>query len=117
MFARLHNAYATDFLLYHCLLHSCQYIAKLINVKMSTEAVCMCDDDNDIEMALACAQAYIPALTSTSLQKAINKHPNHFVQTFHEKANNTLPTIATDEALRLIIKRALTKPFESQLHP
>ncbi|KAL3930840.1 MAG: hypothetical protein SGBAC_011588 [Bacillariaceae sp.] len=42
----------------------CQYIADELGFNLATESVCICDDDNDIEMALACSHSYIPSLTS-----------------------------------------------------
>ena len=67
---------------------------------MSTESVCICDDDNDIEMALACSHAYIPALTSDTIEDTIRKNPTKFTQTFQQDVVTS--TLATDAALQLI---------------
>jgi hypothetical protein len=32
--------------------------------------VCLCDDDNDLEMALACRRAYLPSVSSDSIARA-----------------------------------------------
>jgi len=67
---------------------------------MSSESVCVCDDDNDIEMALACSHAYVPALTSGTMEETIRKNPTQFTQTF--KQGSITSTLATDAALQLI---------------
>lgn len=67
---------------------------------MAKESVCICDDDNDIEMALACAHAYIPALTSESMVECIQNHPDKLTQTV--KPGLVEETLATEAALQLI---------------
>jgi len=79
--------------------NSCSYIANLLGIDMTTESVCICDDDNDIEMALACAQAYIPRLGSASMGDVVQRNPTKFIATFQEGVE---ATAATEEALRLI---------------
>ena len=51
---------------------------------LSKRAVCICDDDNDLEMALACRHAFIPGITSESMRQAIE---------------GIVDTTATEEAL------------------
>jgi hypothetical protein len=69
--------------------NSCLYIAsvffpendrKIVDF-VSKHAVCVCDDDNDLEMAMACSRAFIPTVTSTSMKEAIDRYPSHFVVT------------------------------------
>ena len=36
------------------------------------------DDDNDIELALFVAKAYLPGITSNSLQDVVTSNPTHF---------------------------------------
>jgi hypothetical protein len=67
---------------------------------MAKESVCICDDDNDIEMALACAHAYIPALTSDSVVECIRNNPDKFTQTYQQGLVEE--TLATEAALNLI---------------
>mgnify|MGYP003564428861 CR=1 FL=1 len=71
---------------------------------MSKHCVCICDDDNDLEMAQACHHAYIPGVSSTSMADVIRKHPDHFTQTgtTHEGIEGT---IATEKALELVLKQ------------
>jgi len=49
---------------------------------LSKHAVCMCDDDNDLEMAMACNHAYLPDIASQSMVDTIDRFPNHFTTTF-----------------------------------
>jgi hypothetical protein len=79
---------------------SCEYIAGELGIDISLESVCICDDDNDIEMALACSQAYVPALTSGSMKQVMKENPTKFTQTFRE--GSVASTLATDAALHLI---------------
>jgi hypothetical protein len=80
--------------------YSCQYLADSLNLDLAKESVCICDDDNDIEMALACAHAYIPALTSESVVECIRDNPYKLTQTFQEGLVEE--TFATEAALQLI---------------
>lgn len=60
---------------------------------LSNHAVCLCDDDNDLEMALACHHAYLPDVSSESMKETIDEFPNHFTTTFRDSSNsNTEPT-------------------------
>lgn len=78
----------------------CQYLADSLSVDMAKESVCICDDDNDLEMALACAHAYIPALTSETMVQCIRQNPRKFTQTVQEGLVEQ--TLATEAALQLI---------------
>lgn len=78
----------------------CQFLADALEHSLAQESVCICDDDNDLEMALACAHAYIPALTSKSMVRCIRENPRQFTQTVQEGAVEG--TAATEAALRLI---------------
>ena len=49
---------------------------------MRSKSVCLCDDDNDVEMALACSHAYIPALSSDTMEETIQQNPKQFTKTF-----------------------------------
>ena len=65
----------------------------------------MCDDDNDLEMALACQHAFIPGVSSTSMTDVIAKNPDQFSQTGEGHHDNIEGTIATEKALSLILKQ------------
>jgi hypothetical protein len=88
---------------------------------LAKHAVCLCDDDNDLEMALACQHAYIPGISSKSMAETIGKNPNRFTVTtlshslsFADTNTKTTPLIpavqegttsATEAALSLVLKR------------
>jgi hypothetical protein len=62
----------------------------------------MCDDDNDLEMALACLHAYVPSISSTSLAATIQSSPGKFTATCKDAVQGTH---ATEMALDLILER------------
>lgn len=66
---------------------------------MREEAVCICDDDNDIEMALDCAHAFIPAMSSDTMAAIVARNPEKFTRTFHSDLQSTK---ATEKALEII---------------
>jgi hypothetical protein len=72
-------------------------------------AVCLCDDDNDIEMARACRHAYIPQITSENMAALIEKHPEHFTLTGEPGLAKTGPA-ASEEALSLILEQLHDDP-------
>jgi len=77
----------------------CRYIANELGFNLATESVCICDDDNDIEMALACSHSYIPSLSSESMVDTLRKNQSKFTQTFGPDISSTA---ATEVALNLI---------------
>ena len=79
---------------------SCQYLAIKWHVNMGEESVCICDDDNDMEMAVACSHAFLPALTSASVEEFVQDNPSKFTLTFEKGIVDS--TRATDAALGLI---------------
>ncbi|KAL3907718.1 MAG: hypothetical protein SGILL_008759 [Bacillariaceae sp.] len=83
----------------------CLYLADELGIDIALQSVCVCDDDNDIEMAMACSQAYIPALTSDSMVATIRGNPTKFTQTYKE--DKVTSTDATDAALQLIYERVM----------
>lgn len=95
----------------------CAYLAKHFSEKTKAEddgssllaekAVCMCDDDNDLQMARACSKAYVPGITSNSMLHAVNQQPDQFVVT-ENKDQNIVETFATEAALSTILNQLLT---------
>eukprot|EP00531_Pseudo-nitzschia_arenysensis_P004155 CAMPEP_0116132338 /NCGR_PEP_ID=MMETSP0329-20121206/9491_1 /TAXON_ID=697910 /ORGANISM="Pseudo-nitzschia arenysensis, Strain B593" /LENGTH=477 /DNA_ID=CAMNT_0003626839 /DNA_START=52 /DNA_END=1482 /DNA_ORIENTATION=+ len=72
---------------------------------LSNHSVCMCDDDNDLEMALACQHAYLPDISSKSMSATVSKFPDHFTTTFSESYDESMTvkeTDASDLALSMI---------------
>lgn len=41
---------------------------------LKQHALCLCDDDNDLEMALSCRQAFLPYISSQSLANIVYQH-------------------------------------------
>ena len=74
---------------------------------LSNHAVCMCDDDNDLEMALACQHAYLPDIASQSMIDTIEEFPDHFTKTFRENkeeesSSTSLPPSESGEGVDVV---------------
>ncbi|KAL3941296.1 MAG: hypothetical protein SGBAC_004319 [Bacillariaceae sp.] len=84
----------------------CQYLGEKFfpQASLSINAVCLCDDDNDIEMALAVQHAYIPSLSSETMDAEIQKCKEHFTETYKFDSAG-FGTGASDLALRMILER------------
>jgi hydroxymethylpyrimidine pyrophosphatase-like HAD family hydrolase len=78
------------------------------NEFVANHAVCICDDDNDLEMAMACKHAYIPEVSSLSMKEIIEKYPDHFTQTGGE-GKELSGTDSTESALQLILETVTQK--------
>ena len=48
---------------------------------LGENAVCMCDDDNDLEMALACRYAFAPGISSESMAQVVKNNGNNIIAT------------------------------------
>ncbi|KAL7439221.1 hypothetical protein ACHAXH_004366 [Discostella pseudostelligera] len=70
---------------------------------LKTHAYCLCDDDNDIEMALACRAAYLPSVTSESMRILASLDDNSLIVA-EDEANGIVESDATEAALRALIK-------------
>lgn len=90
--------------------NSCQYLAEKFYLEadketiLSAHAVCICDDDNDLEMALACQHAYIPEVTSQSMADVISANADHFTKTCGDGEGHK-GTTASETALSLVLGR------------
>mmetsp|Transcript_13692 Transcript_13692/g.29809 ORF Transcript_13692/g.29809 Transcript_13692/m.29809 type:complete len:382 (-) Transcript_13692:165-1310(-) len=73
-------------------------------VSLETSGYCMCDDDNDIELALSCREAYLPSLTSDSMKDLVGsgKWPLFLTE---DVENGIVETRATEVALERIFSR------------
>lgn len=78
---------------------------KLVGSKLSEHAVCMGDDDNDIEMALACRHAFIPTVTSATMAETIAQHRGQFTTV----RNGVEGTEATEMALLEVLNMLQTE--------
>ena len=72
-------------------------------LSLKTHAYCLCDDDNDIEMALACRAAYLPSVTSESIRNMVNSQVGNLVVT-EDTDNGIVESLATEAALEAILK-------------
>ena len=84
---------------------SCEYLAEKFGGSkevLSSQCVCICDDDNDVEMALSCSHAFIPSISSDSMLATIQEHPSKFTLTSNE---GTEGVRASEAALDLILER------------
>lgn len=75
------------------------------NDLLSEYAVCICDDDNDLEMAMACSKAYLPSVTSESMATAAKAHPEQ-IHVTEKKEDGIVGVAATEKALKLILGEA-----------
>jgi 3-deoxy-D-manno-octulosonate 8-phosphate phosphatase KdsC-like HAD superfamily phosphatase len=71
---------------------------------MKEHTVCLCDDDNDLEMAMTCGHAYIPEVSSASMKEIVDRYPDHFSQTGGEGTELSGPE-STEVALKLILQK------------
>lgn len=95
-------------LCYYSPRNSCQYVAKKLcsmEIALDQSALCMCDDDNDLEMALACRHAFVPGISSVSMAQVVNENGNKITVTggIEELEEGT---IATERALAAVIDMA-----------
>lgn len=93
----------------------CQYLASKFLEKpsspelLSAHCICLCDDDNDLEMAMACQHAFIPGISSESMAKRLSDNPGHFSQTGGADHKGIEGTLATEKALALALEFFLTQ--------
>lgn len=73
------------------------------SITLKSHACCLCDDDNDVEMALACRTAYLPSVTSESMRRLANENRNVIVTETEERKESH----ATEAALEMILNDIL----------
>jgi hydroxymethylpyrimidine pyrophosphatase-like HAD family hydrolase len=83
------------------------------NKFVANHAVCMCDDDNDLEMAMACKHAYIPEISSQSMKDIIDKYPERFTQTGGGEKELS-GTDSSEFALALILEKGMLQEQKSE---
>lgn len=85
----------------------CQYLvskfsdSKEAPLSLERNAVCMCDDDNDLEMAMACKHAFLPGISSRSMKEMVEQHASQFTLAASEGVEETA---ATEKALLALLK-------------
>jgi len=84
----------------------CGYLAHHFNKELAgaeeetllESCICLCDDDNDLEMASACGKVFLPTVTSVSMQNAVKRSPNKII-VIENKYEGIIETKATEKAL------------------
>lgn len=79
---------------------------------MSQSCVCLCDDDNDLEMAVSTLHAYIPNISSESMRRQIELQPSQFTVT--DSKGNGIE--GTERSLDAILGK-LNEDHSSSLSP
>lgn len=84
----------------------CQYVARKLcgaEAVLSENAVCLCDDDNDLEMALACKHAFVPGISSASMAQVVENNTDRITATggINELEEGT---VATERALDAVLE-------------
>jgi hypothetical protein len=71
--------------------------------------LCLCDDDNDLEMALSCFHTFVPIVTSVSMDNAIQSHPGKFTVTSLLGGDGM---DATEKALTLVLEQIMSYRYK-----
>ena len=61
-------------------------------------ALCFCDDDNDLEMALACGKVFLPTISSPSMAKTAHLNQEKIFIT-ENKEEKIVEVVATEVAV------------------
>jgi hypothetical protein len=76
-------------------------------------ALCLCDDDNDLEMATACGRVFLPSVSSESMAKAAQSDPDK-IKITERIEENVIETLATESALlegiKILKNRSVLRP-------
>lgn len=93
--------------LFACAYSSCDFLRKKFahnTDRVIRICLCLCDDDNDIEMAQSCSHAYLPLVSSASMEDCIRSFPANFsVISWSKDSDDGIE--ATEKALDLVLKR------------
>ncbi len=93
--------------------NGCDYLVRKFlqgsasNYGLKSRAFCMCDDDNDIEMALACRAAFFPGVTSESVRRIVEELRGSDVARLvvtEDVGKGVIEADATEAALNLLLK-------------
>lgn len=77
----------------------------LVSEPLGKHTICLCDDDNDIAMALACQHAVVPAATARSMEEAIRENPDQITLIADNGRGEADLTLATERALEVVLER------------
>jgi hypothetical protein len=74
-----------------------------VPLSLKTNAYFLCDDDNDIELAMACIAAYLPSVTSESI-RTLATTENSSLIIMEDTSKGIVDSFATEAALEAIIE-------------
>jgi hypothetical protein len=77
-----------------------------MEIALEQNALCLCDDDNDLEMALACRHAFVPGISSGSMAEIVNENGNKITVTGGTEELEE-GTSATERALAAVMDMAI----------
>jgi len=77
---------------------------------MLESCICLCDDDNDLEMASACGKVFLPSVTSISMQHAVHNSPDKIL-VMENKDDGIIGTSATEKALSRALSEVGNSPI------
>lgn len=99
--------------------NSCEYLARRLmeiseidDDEILNSCICLCDDDNDLDMAAGCGKVFLPSVTSESMARTANASPEKFIIT-ENKPESIIETKATEEALLGTIKEFQNRKKEN----
>lgn len=70
---------------------------------LAARAICLCDDDNDIEMAMACNKAFLPSVASFSMLTLVRENPGKLIVTEREH-EGIVKSRASESALQHVLR-------------
>lgn len=79
-----------------------KYLMQQLGVS-PTESVLMCDDDNDLSLAAAVRKAFVPNITASSVQTAIEADPEQFY------VSRNSQWLGTEEILKMLVQEQLAE--------
>lgn len=79
------------------------------------QAICLCDDDNDLEMAFACGTVFLPSVTSQSMAEAAEQNPDKIFIT--EEEGGTIAIVGTSSTEEALLRASKLIQARGRLSP
>jgi hypothetical protein len=70
---------------------------------LASSSICICDDDNDIPLAMACRKAFLPTISSTSIKALVDSRGEDRMVVTEDIPTGIIGYLATEEALRRVL--------------
>jgi len=92
--------------------HVCQYLVnhKFAEGTLADNCIFLCDDDNDIELASSCRFAFLPSISSNSMEQY---QENHFDKIIAANSISTETKLGTTKATETILQFILEHFFSN----